>query len=519
MDDLVILLSANLNKGKSIGDINKSIKEIQKSGLLKDLKLNVDIDQGFKKAIKEFTKSANQLNKIIEAQNRVVSTETSIIKDAEGAVVNVTRKRLANGEIITETTKKIEKSVNAHEKEAQAISRLNKELETNDKLRTRIKSTPDNSEITTNETIGNKFNQTTTSYVDRLNPDTGQYERAQLPTVQAIDHKGFEEARKSLEEFKESAKKRISEVNKTLGNFNEETVKVRNNLNSLNELSSKKDFLNVDKQIKSLEETAKKTNEIRFIQEQNATRAQQRFLKLDEERQKKIIDRAHREAKNQNDLANQMAEYRIKSEERVQKEARQWNEIQQRFIQQNADLKRNEELKLQQAIEQIEKKRIKDIDAAEYAAYKEKEKREKNLHGNRVQDQKVAYDLAIIEDDKFNKKRMDNLHKQALVENKQFDDRIRKEQEFLRKQQDSLNKLAIAQQKFGHHTKVAANLKDVESQIKAITLANKDWDNSFKNIDTHIKKSTAGFKAMRQESVGFIEGFSTAMVKFCPLVQ
>lgn len=359
MNDLIILLNADLNKGKSIGDINKSIKEIQKSGLLKDLKLSVDIDQGFQKAIKEFTKSANQLQKIIEQQNRVISTETSTIKDAEGAVVSVTRKRLANGEVITETTKKVEKSVQAQKQEIRVTEDLTDRLE------------------------------------DLAN------------------------ARKKAEAY------------------------------------------NLDKDGNVTSTTSKYGDEYSTLTER---------VKPDG-----------------------TTSYRIEE---------------------NYEKQYQDELKLQQAIERIEKKRIKDVDAAEYDAYKEKEKREKNLHGNRIQDQKLAYDLAIIEDNKFNQKRMDNLHKQALAENKQFDERIHKEQEFLRKQQDSLNKLAIAQQKFGHHAKVAANLQGVKGQIEAITFATRDWDNSFKNIDTHIKKSTAGFKAMRQESVGFIDGFSTAMVKF-----
>lgn len=341
MDDLRILLSADINKGKSIGDINKTIKEIQKSGLLKELNLNVDIDKSFQKSIKDFTRAANQLNKIIEQQNKVVRTEQAVIEETNGVITTQIRKHLANGEVITETIKKIDKKNKSQQQEIKSTEQL----------------------------------------TDRLNE--------------------LANARKKADSFSLDRD----------GNLKSQTSRFGDDYSTLTQ-------------------TTKPNGDVNY--------------RIDE----------------------------------------------------NYNKRHQEEVKLQQAIERIEKQRIQNVDAAEYAAYQEKEKREKFLHNNRIQDQKRAYDLALIEDNKFNQKRLLN------------------EQNFSRKQQESLNKLAVAQQKFGHHTKVAKDLKDVEANIKAVTIANKDWDSSFKNINTQITKSTAGFKAMRQESVGFIDGFSTAMVKF-----
>src|SRR5690606_5626784 len=125
---LTILLQADINKGKSIGDINKTIKEIQKSGLLKELNLNVDIDKSFQKSIKEFTKAANQLNKVIEQQNKVVRTEQAVIEDTNGVITTQIRKHLANGEVITETIKKIDKKNKSQQQEIKSTEQLTDRL-------------------------------------------------------------------------------------------------------------------------------------------------------------------------------------------------------------------------------------------------------------------------------------------------------------------------------------------------------------------------------------------------------
>lgn len=216
-------------------------------------------------------------------------------------------------------------------------------------------------------------------------------------------------------------------------------------------------------------------------------------------------------------IINQMADFREQSQKRIEQQERDWNATQQKFIQSNADLQRKvdsetlenrkkyedwwtkslreREISAQSKNLEIEAKRIKDIDAAESLAYQEKLKREEHIHGKRIHDQKRAYDLARIEDDKFNKKRLAN------------------EQEFSRRQQKSLNELAIAQQKYGHHKQVKAGLADTEAQIRAVTMAQGDWNNSFKNIDSSVKKTTAGFKAIRNESIGIADGMGTALLK------
>lgn len=343
MDELKILISADVNIGKSIGDINKAIRQLQKSGQLVDLNLNLNIDQGFRKAIADFTKTAEQLNKIIKEQNKVIKEEVISIENLDGSITKLTRQHLANGDVIEKNNKKIKESVTTKKEELKTTEAL-------------------------------------TDEVNRL----------------------------------ADARKKSSSVSYDQnGNIKKESIKTGDDYNTLT------------------------TNTDRY-----------------------------------------------------------GNVTQQ--IDQNNEKLYQEEVKRQQKLADIERSRIKNIDAAEYAAYQDKQKREEHLFGKRIQDQKKAYDLAKAEDGIFNRKRLEN------------------EEKFARKQQETLNKIANAKQKFGHHNGLNGALDDLEKQVKdtnLISAKTKDWNNQLSNVNSQISKSTAGLKAMRVESVGIIDGLKVGLAK------
>lgn len=515
-----------MNQGLSIGAINKAIKTIEKSGSLKAIRLKVDVDQNVMKALKEFNQNINLVNSSIKAQ-----------RDINKSVADSTKK-----------------SSEAIKQETEALKEQNEAMHKNNVLKTRttkIRNESGGTDVQTQTTVGDKHSSTTTmgriQQYDAKGNHIGEIEDASnKKIVETFDYAKLRESEKALQRFTDNSNARLKELRKVIGNLNPEITKLSKEIKKLEVDSSKQDMSRIEDQIKSLEKyttsVKKQREDDQKLADQIADgriKAQERFEKLEEERQKKIIDRAHREALEQEKLVNQMADFREQSQKRVQNDERKRNETQQKHIQENAELQRKEdtvnaearkqysdwwnealrkqEISRQNEIEKLERARIQDTDRAEYDAYKEKEARERNLHGKRIQDQKVAYELARKEDDAFNIRRMDNIHKIALQENKEFNQRIANEQKFALKQQDALNKLAIARQKFGHHKSVSVELDAIEARIRDTDNLNaktKNWENSLKQVNTEIAKSTAGFKAMRVEAVGFIDGFKTAMVKF-----
>lgn len=123
-NDLRILISASLNVGKSVGDINEAIKAIEKHPSLQKIKLKIDIDQNFTQTINGFINAVAKMKKISDEQNKTVSENVEIYKKLDGTVQQVTQKVLKNGEIIQRTKTVHDESKKAMLDESQAAQKL-----------------------------------------------------------------------------------------------------------------------------------------------------------------------------------------------------------------------------------------------------------------------------------------------------------------------------------------------------------------------------------------------------------
>ncbi|MGV6936023.1 phage tail tape measure protein [Paenibacillus sp. CMM36] len=127
MADMRILISAGLNVGKSIGDVNASIKALSKHPSLQKLDLKINVDQSFVKSIQGFIDATKKLNVAMEQQNRVVKETQDVYKNLDGTVKQVTQQVLKNGEVI-------EKSKTVHDANKKAVNDESKSLQ--DQIRT-----------------------------------------------------------------------------------------------------------------------------------------------------------------------------------------------------------------------------------------------------------------------------------------------------------------------------------------------------------------------------------------------
>lgn len=123
-NNLRIRLSATLNSGKAIKDINDAIKGLQNHPSLRKIDLKLNIDKNFTQSINQFISAANKLKKVSDEQNKVVSETINVYKELDGSIRKVTTTHKANGEVITKT--RIEHSKNSEEmrKESQTARTL-----------------------------------------------------------------------------------------------------------------------------------------------------------------------------------------------------------------------------------------------------------------------------------------------------------------------------------------------------------------------------------------------------------
>lgn len=153
-DDLKILITAELNRGLSIGEINKSIKKIQSHPSLKSLKLKLDVDQKILKTLTDFNKNMHKVNQTMKNQEASVKDTTQAL-----------------------------------DKETQQIKQNTQELSKNQKMRQKIIENEKKREIHT--TAGNKFDNTTSRRTEFKNGEFAENSE----TVRNIDYAGAEKQR------------------------------------------------------------------------------------------------------------------------------------------------------------------------------------------------------------------------------------------------------------------------------------------------------------------------------------
>ncbi|MCM3256984.1 phage tail tape measure protein [Paenibacillus lautus] len=134
-DDLKIILTAGLNIGQSVGDINAAIRGLAKHPHLRKLNLKINIDESFVKSINSFISATDKLNVALKVQNKVVDETITEFRELDGSVKKVTQQILKNGEIINKTKtvhdankKAIQSESSAYESQRKTIKQLEREL-------------------------------------------------------------------------------------------------------------------------------------------------------------------------------------------------------------------------------------------------------------------------------------------------------------------------------------------------------------------------------------------------------
>ncbi|QJI52488.1 tail tape measure protein [Psychrobacillus phage Perkons] len=171
-NDLKIMITGSLNVGKSIGEINSAIKALEKSGRLKDLKLNITINDkvlstltNFNNQMKKLTISALEAKKVIE---EVINPDGSRTKRTYFEGINGEFKQ-------TETVaKKASESIKEEKKSVDELTagftKLNKETEKFNKKGESISSKAmySNDNGTESRLINSNSKGEVTSYTDTI---------------------------------------------------------------------------------------------------------------------------------------------------------------------------------------------------------------------------------------------------------------------------------------------------------------------------------------------------------------
>jgi TP901 family phage tail tape measure protein len=234
-DDLQILITGKLNTGLTIGEINNSIKTIEKHPSLKNIKIKAKIDEKILATITKFSKTFEKANKVVENSNKVIKEFITENKKLDGTIETITKKQLKNGEIIeriktinNEKTKSVVQNAN---KELKAIEETNREygklikkVELLNAENNRIKlarTFRDNKGIeTTIDTGAGK--ETTYKVVDNVE----KIAKAELKTQQEIQNAIKQTETNRRMELEKSAKAQATFTNKVL----EDNYKLQKNL-------------------------------------------------------------------------------------------------------------------------------------------------------------------------------------------------------------------------------------------------------------------------------------------------
>ncbi|WP_340032488.1 phage tail tape measure protein [Paenibacillus sp. FSL K6-1122] len=166
MNDLKILIDAGLNMGSSVKNLNQEIKALGSHPSLKSLNLKVDIDKSFVKSMNEFVAATKVLSTALEQQQKVINESVKTTKMLDGSIEKVTQRQLANGSIITQTTKKINEETKAYSEQKKTLQQLEKELDGYSLARTRANKNKLGEINSTTNTYKNQTGQQVSVNVD-----------------------------------------------------------------------------------------------------------------------------------------------------------------------------------------------------------------------------------------------------------------------------------------------------------------------------------------------------------------
>jgi TP901 family phage tail tape measure protein len=230
-------ITAGLNYGLSLKQINEDLKILAKHPSLKKIKLGATLD---KNVINEITRLSNELSKITQSYH-------------------------FQNKAINDVAKSTERASNALQNEVDAIYSSNKALAENLAMRQRIVQTVEDlgdgqkrirEDIYT--TVGNKFENKTTH---GIRFDGGEIKTNEDEFTVVKNPEAYREAQKALQLFTDDANHRIQLLTRTFGEGSEEINKLRLALSKLTPESSKADFSRITNEIKKLEQSEKLLNQ------------------------------------------------------------------------------------------------------------------------------------------------------------------------------------------------------------------------------------------------------------------
>nr|WP_145401438.1 phage tail tape measure protein [Paenibacillus xylanexedens] len=166
-NDLRILIDASIDTSRSIKNINEEIKTLGSHPSLNSLNLKVEIDKSFVKSMNEFVAATKVLSHALEQQQKVVNESIKTTKLLDGSTEKLVQKQLANGTIITQTTKKINEETQAYNEQKKTLQQLEKELDGYSLTRTRANKNKLGEINSTTNTYKNQAGQQVSVNVDR----------------------------------------------------------------------------------------------------------------------------------------------------------------------------------------------------------------------------------------------------------------------------------------------------------------------------------------------------------------
>lgn len=230
-EKLQILITAGLNEGLSIGEINKDLKKLAKHPSLQKLRVSVEID---KRVLDQLSKLSSELSK----STNVINQQRSVSEQTKKAVNDMTV---------------------ALDKETASINQNTEAMRKNAEMQRKITEGADF--IRTDTTTGSRFNRVTTSVTEFLDEEGNVAERVTHPKVTVTNYESYREAQKQLQVFTDDANKRIQMLSRTFGEGSEEIMRLKNSIAQLTPEASRADYSKITNQIKELERSERLLNQ------------------------------------------------------------------------------------------------------------------------------------------------------------------------------------------------------------------------------------------------------------------
>ncbi|MCP1159454.1 hypothetical protein [Bacillus infantis] len=242
-NDLKLLITGQLNIGKTINEVNSAIRGIEKK--ISKLKISADIDANTLKTLSNFSKAMEQHKKVAQDLNRVVREEKTVTKEADGTVREKIRQHLKSGEIIDKEIKKINQKVKATQSEREETRKLISDYEKLGQVQKRVRKENSSGDVT-GASVKYKNGFTDTTYNTNK---SGQV--TSVTSVQNVDQE--RKATESLINTKNKLKQVLQQLNSEGKVSADNLTKLNNAINNSKNIQ----------QVQKLEQNLQNLNRIR----------------------------------------------------------------------------------------------------------------------------------------------------------------------------------------------------------------------------------------------------------------